>query len=257
MRALRRTSTFLAVPVVLVVVWWLATGSGTSFYWPSPHRVAQAFSDTWTMPRLRHDVVPSLIRFGVGYAIALTIGIAVGVLIGSFKGLRQAVEPVLEFLRAVPPPVTIPVIMLFAGIGDGMKVLVIFLGCVWPVLLNAVEGVRGVDPVLRDSARSFGLTPWGRLCRLVLPAASPRIVAGARQSLSLGIILMVISEMFAASNGIGFSIIQFQRTFAIPEMWGGVILLGIVGLAAAAAFYLVERWVLRWYRGFLRSQRKA
>ena len=102
-------------------------------------------------------------------------------------------------------------------------------GCVWPVLLNTVEGVRAVDPVMAETARSYGITGAARLRHLVLRSASPQIFAGLRQALSIGIILMVISEMFAASNGLGFTIVQFQRSFAIPDMWTGILVLGLLG----------------------------
>ena len=149
--------------------------------------------------------------------------------------MRALVEPLLEFLRAVPPPVLVPILILMAGIGDVMKVLVIVSGCVWPILLNTVEGVRAVDEVLTDTCRSYRIRGGLRLWHLVLRSASPQIVAGARQALSIGIILMVISEMFAASSGIGFTVIQFQHGFRIPQMWSGVLLLGLLGVLLAAA----------------------
>ena len=112
----------------------------------------------------------------------------------------------LEFLRAIPPPVLVPILILFAGIGDLMKVLVIVSGCIWPILLNTVEGVRAVDEVLSDTCRSYRIGGWLRLRHLTLRAASPQIVTGARQALSIGVILMVISEMFAAQSGLGFTV---------------------------------------------------
>jgi ABC-type nitrate/sulfonate/bicarbonate transport system permease component len=157
------------------------------------------------------------------------------------------VEPALEFFRAIPPPVLVPVLILFAGLTNTMKILVIVSGCVWPVLLNTVEGVRSTDPVLVDTARIFGVTGPSRLAHLVLRSASPRIMAGLRQALSIAIILMVISEMFASSNGLGFAIVQFQRSFDIPEMWGGILLLGLLGVLLSVLFRAVEKWVLRWY----------
>ena len=155
----------------------------------------------------------------------------------------------LEFLRAIPPPVLVPILMLLVGINDEMKVLVIVSGSIWPVLLNTVEGVRSVDEVLLDTGRVYRITGWLRITRLVLPAAAPQMMAGIRQALSIGLILMVISEMFASSSGLGFTIVQFQRAFAIPEMWSGVLLLGLIGLALAFIFQFVERRVLRWYHG--------
>ena len=140
----------------------------------------------------------------------------------------------LEFLRAIPPPVLVPILILFAGIGDLMKVLVIVSGCVWPVLLNTVEGVRGRRRGARRHLPQLRIRGVARLRHLVLRSASPQIVTGARQALSIGIILMVISEMFAASSGLGFTVVQFQRGFQIPEMWSGVLLLGLLGVAAVA-----------------------
>ncbi|MDO8383534.1 MAG: ABC transporter permease subunit, partial [Microbacterium sp.] len=148
-------------------------------------------------------------------------------------------------------------IMLFAGIGDEMKIIVVVIGCVWPVLLNTVEGVRGIDEVLRDTAQSYRLTPPQQLVELVLRGASPQIMVGARQSLSLAVILMVVSEMFAASNGLGFSIVQFQRNFEIPEMWTGIILLGGIGVTLALLFQLLERRLLRWYHSSQRIGKES
>ncbi|OSP23603.1 nitrate ABC transporter permease, partial [Streptomyces sp. 13-12-16] len=154
-------------------------------------------------------------------------------------------------------PVLVPVIMLFAGIGDTMKIVVIAGGCVWPVLLNTVEGVRAVDAVMSETARSYGVTGAARLKDVVLPSASPQIFAGLRQALSIGIILMVISEMFAASNGLGFTVVQFQRSFAIPDMWTGILLLGLLGFVLSVLFQLVERRALGWYHGLRAAARRS
>lgn len=244
---LRRAVLALALPVVLLTVWWVVSADSQSVFWPPLRTIAEAFGDTWFEGRLLTDVLPSVARLLVGYSLALVVGVALGVAVGTSRTLRALVEPALELLRAIPPPVLVPVVILFAGIGSTMKVVVIAAGCLWPVLLNTVEGVRGLDPVLRDTAAAYGLRRRTRLAKVVLPGAGPQIAAGARQSLSLGVILMVISEMFAASNGIGFTVIQFQRSFAIPEMWTGIILLGLLGVLLSLAFRLVESRVLRWH----------
>jgi ABC-type nitrate/sulfonate/bicarbonate transport system permease component len=254
---LRRAGLILALPLVLFVVWYVATDSSQSFYVPPLRRILSAFADTWTPARLRADVLPSLLRLAAGYLLAVLLGIGIGVLIGSYRRVRATAEPVLEFFRAIPPPVLVPVIMLFAGIGNGMKVIVIVSGCVWPILLNTVEGVRAVDGVLIDTARTYRISGLTRLRRLVLPSAGPQIATGMRQALSIAIILMVISEMFAASNGLGFTIVQFQRSFAIPEMWSGIILLGLIGFVLSELFRLAERRVLAWYYGQREAARRT
>ncbi|HEV6952290.1 MAG TPA: ABC transporter permease [Promicromonospora sp.] len=263
MSALRRVARpvllTLGLPVVILTVWWVASAGSTSFYSPPLAEIVGTSRETWfssplAESRLAVDVVPSVLRLLAGYAIALVGGVALGVAVGSSRALRAFLEPVLEFFRAIPPPVLVPVLMLFLGIGDTMKVSVIAIGCVWPVLLNTVEGVRGLDPVLRDTARAYRLGRVATLRHLVLRGASPQIVTGARQALSIGIILMVISEMFAAKDGLGFSIVQFQRSFAIPEMWSGVLLLGVVGVLLSLVFRVVTDAVLRWYLGYRQSQ---
>ncbi len=100
-------------------------------------------------------MVPSLLRFAIGYFAAALLGIAIGIPVGASRNLRDTLEPVLEFLRAIPPPVLVPVLILFAGIGDEMKTLVIVFGCIWPVLLNTVAGVRALDEVLAETVRSL------------------------------------------------------------------------------------------------------
>ena len=252
----RRAGLVVALPAILFAAWFVLTEGSQSFYVPPLRTILTAFADTWTLDRLRTDVLPSLLRLLAGYALAVVVGVALGVVVGTSSRVRATAEPVLEFFRAIPPPVLVPVIMLFAGIGNGMKVIVIVSGCVWPILLNTVEGVRAVDGVLADTARSYRITGLARLRHLVLRGASPQIVTGMRQALSIAIILMVISEMFAASNGIGFSIVQFQRSFAIPEMWSGIILLGLLGFALSVLFSLVERRVLAWYHGLRGAQRQ-
>jgi len=257
-RALRGGRGLLAallLPVLLVAAWWVLTADSTSFYLPPLHDVFARFPEVWTPERIRLDVVPSVLRLGAGYALALVIGVSLGVAIGSARRLRAFVEPVLEFLRAVPPTVLVPVFMLFAGLGDTMKVLVIVSGAVWPILLNTIEGVRAVDGTLSETCRCYGIHGPARLRHLVIRSASPQIVAGMRQALSVAIILMVISELFAAEDGIGYLLIQFQRGFAIADMWTAIIVLGLLGIALAMLMRLFEWRTLRWYRGLREAQR--
>jgi ABC-type nitrate/sulfonate/bicarbonate transport system permease component len=245
----------LALPVVLLVGWWVLSADSQTYYWPPLSTILERFPDVWFGDRIQDDILPSVGRLLVGYAGAVVLGVGLGVLLGGNRTLRRITEPVLEFFRAIPPPVLIPILFLFAGIGTTAKIIVIVSGAVWPVLLNTVEGVRAVDEVLADTSRSYRITGLARLRHLVLPAASPQIVAGMRQALSISIILMVISEMFASSNGLGFAIVQFQRSFAIPEMWTGILLLGLLGVLLSLLFALFERRTLRWYRGLRAAQR--
>ena len=249
-RALVATSFAVGVPLLLVVVWALVTLETANLYFPTPMTVGEAFTKTWlTEQTMTRHVLPSLGRFGIGVLVSIVIGIVAGTAIGSTPWLRSLLEPMLEFFRAIPPVALVPVIMLILGIDDSMKLAVIVSGSVWPVLLNTIEGVRAMDPVLSDTARSYGIRGRLKYRYFILPAASPQIMAGVRLCLSIGLILMVISEMFAASSGLGYQILYFQRQYMIAEMWSGIVLLGIIGVVVAAIFQLVERRVLHWYHG--------
>jgi ABC-type nitrate/sulfonate/bicarbonate transport system permease component len=251
----RRVVVALALPVTLIAAWWITSADSQSFYFPPLQTILQTFGKLWFSPHALSDVGPSLWRFSVGYLAAAFLGIVIGIPVGASRNLRNVLEPVLEFLRAIPPPVLVPVLILFAGLGNEMKALVILFGCIWPVLLNTVAGVRALDEVLAETVRSYRIGGLARLWHFVLPGASPQIFTGLRQSLSIGIILMVISEMFAARDGIGFVLVQYQRTFAIPEMWSGIIMLGIIGIVLSLIFRAIEAWLLGWYHGLRQSQR--
>ena len=247
----------LALPLALFVLLWVVSADSKSFYFPSLARILDRFDALWLGKRFASDVLPSLGRLAAGYAIACLAGVVIGVPVGMFRPLRRAAEPVLEFFRAIPPPALIPVIVMLAGFGDGMKITVIVTGAIWPILLNTVEGVKGADLVLDETCRTYQIKGLSRLWHFVLPSASPQIVVGMRVGLSIGIILMVISEMFAATTGLGAAIIVFQRSFEIPEMWSGVLMLGLFGFVLSVAFRLFERWSLGWYYGLRELERRS
>ncbi|MCE7481649.1 ABC transporter permease [Microbacterium profundi] len=251
----------IALPLLLVVLWWALSADSESIYFPSLRSILETFPETWFENGWQSSIVTdglaSLTRLVIGFGAAACIGIALGTAIGLSPRLRALVEPTLEFIRAIPGPVLVPVISLFAGIGDEMKIIVIALGSLWPILLNTIDGVRAVDPVMIETSRSYHLSRWRQIRTLILPAASPQIFAGMRQGLSVGIILMVISEMFAATNGLGFSVVQFQRNFALPEMWTGIIILGLLGFIASLVLQFAESRSLRWYVGLRATDRES
>ncbi len=254
--AVRRTALVVTLPALLFAAWWTLSADSTNIYAPPLSQILEQFRLVWVEgDRFVADVLPSLGRLATGYALAVVAGVVLGVLLGSSRTARQVLEPLLEFFRAVPAPVLIPVLILLAGIGTTQKVLVIASGCIWPVLLNTVEGVRATDATLADTCRSYGITGVARLRHLVLRSASPQIVTGMRQALSIAVILMVISEMFASDNGIGYAVLDFQRSFAIPEMWSGILLLGILGVVLSVLFRVFEQRTLAWYHGLRRAQR--
>ena len=245
----------VALPLVLLLVWGVAATISPAKFFPSPQLIAGAFSETWIGPAFASDVLPSLARLAVAIVVAVVVGVIAGTLIGLTRWLRELLEPLLEFFRAIPPPVLIPVFVAFLGVTDTMQIIVIAFGAIWPVLLNTIEGVRATDAVMTETARSYSLTRSQRLFDLLLPAASPRIMAGVRQTLSVALIMMVISELFYSSSGLGYQIKYFQQNYLIAQMWSGILLLGLIGVLLAVVFGFVERRVLRWYHGIKEVER--
>lgn len=239
----------LLVPTLVVATLWFLSLRSTIFYVPTGPDVVGAFSDAWLFDRIGSDLVPSFLRLVAGLAIGVSLGVVVGFVFGLSPRVAAAYHPVVEFARSVPAPAVLPVLVLMFGIGTVSQVALIAFGTLWPVLISTKDGVRSVDPLLVETSRSFGVSRATTVRSVIAPAATPQIVAGLRTALSLGIILMVISEMVGSSNGVGYFVIQSQRQFDMPGMWAGIVILGLIGYLLNLAFGLVERRVLAWHHG--------
>ncbi len=239
----------LWLPVLLVVLWWFGSRDSTSLYFPPLSEIMQVFVRDWFGPHFTADLLPSLGKFLAGFTISAVLGIGLGMLLGMNRYTRAATEPIVLFFRSLPGPVLVPIGIMLIGIGAGMNIFILVLGAVWPTLMNTIDGVRSLDPVQQDMCRSYRLTLGQRIRYVILPNAGPQIFAGLRTTLQLSIILIVVSEMVASVNGIGFYVLYSQQTFAVAETWAGTILLGILGYLASLIFIAVERRVLAWQAG--------
>ena len=249
MKALLRLLLPFAGPIFILLAWQSLAVLGGSPFFPPLQQILEAFQKNWLFARVGTDVIPSLTRFVYGYGSGIALGIGLGMLLGFLPTLRRALDPVIDFVRAIPPLALIPIYLLIFGIGDTPKIIIIAWGALFNILLNTVDGFRSMEPVMADMARVYRLSLKDQFM-MRLHWATPQIVAGARVALAISFILMVTSEMFASTEGIGFFVIQAQRTFAIPDMWSGILLLGILGYVFSLVFALVESRVTRWYRGY-------
>ena len=236
--------------VVLVLLGWEALARGglvSTRLFPPMSRIFEAIWAQLQQGQLDRDMLRTLIRAGLGFGLAILTMVPAGVLIGASSWLQRLFTPIIEVLRPLPTPVIIPVAALFLGVGDATKAFVIFYGCAFPVLLNTVDGVRGVHPMTVQAARSLRLTRRETLVEVVLPAALPRIMSGIRTSLALALLLGVVVEMIISSDGIGRFIVQSQDTFKVPDMFGGVIALAVCAYALNRLYLLAEGRLLRWH----------
>ncbi len=239
----------VAVPVAALALWWALSEGSTSQFFPPLSQILSSLQSIWLFDHFRSDALPSLENLAGGFLIATVVGIAIGLVLGLLPVLSDAFAPAVEFFRAVPGVALLPAALLLLGIGPEMKILLIAYGTVWPILLNTADGVRSVDPVVTDVASSYRVKRRDRLVHIILPAASPQIIAGMRTALSIGITVIIFSEMVGSTNGIGFQILAAQRNFAVPDMWAGIVFLGILGYLLNLAFRAFENFVLRWHRG--------
>jgi ABC-type nitrate/sulfonate/bicarbonate transport system permease component len=246
-RTLLSSLTLIWLPVVLILAWWIGSATSTSVFFPPLSKILERLREQWLFDHTVSDLLPSLTNLAVGYFLAAVVGVFVGAMLWRFRGMSDAAHPVVYFLYVLPAPALLPLFMALFGLGATMKISIIFLSCVWPVLLNTLDGMRSTDSIKIDVARVLNLNTWATLRRVVLPAAAPQIAAGLRTSLAIGIVLMVVSEMTAATSGIGYFILNAQQTFATVDMWTGILVLAIVGSLLNLLFIRLERWVLRWH----------
>jgi ABC-type nitrate/sulfonate/bicarbonate transport system permease component len=253
----RRTYRYLAiateivVPLLILLAWQLYTVHAHSIKFPRLSTILVTFRHMWLFSEFGTHVVPSLQRIGLGFAIGTLVGVLLGVPLGLSRYFRLLAVPHIEYWRAMPPPALLPIsILLLHSIGNTQKVAFIAFFCLFPVLLNTMDAVRSIEPTLVETARSYRVPMTDRIRRIVLPAALPQIMAGMRNSLALAVIMMVLSEYFAATSGVGYVLLISKNTFQLAPMWAAIVLIGLLGYLLNALFLLVERRVLAWHRGW-------
>jgi ABC-type nitrate/sulfonate/bicarbonate transport system permease component len=222
---------------------------------PSLSRIVRTFAELLWSGQIPLQILASLKRAAVGYFLATAVFIPLGIVMGLFDSVQRALDVIVEMLRPIPPPVIIPVAMLFFGLEDEMKIFVIFFSCAWPILFNTVDGVRNIDRILLNTARTFGLPRRKIIWQVILPASSPQVMTGLRVSLPITLILVVISEMVGSTDGIGYFILDSQRRFRVAQMYAGMLALALLGYTLNQLFNLLHRSLLAWHWGM--TQRRT
>jgi ABC-type nitrate/sulfonate/bicarbonate transport system permease component len=237
-----------ALIAVLLVALELATNAGliNRALLPAPSAWASVLWDLFVSGQFIAPLGETLLRLAAGFSIGVAAGIALGLPMGYYRPFHDFLEPAVELLRPIPKAALVPAMVLFLGIGDAMKIASIALVVFFPVLINTMQGVRGTDPVMIDTARTFGYRDAAILWKVVFPASLPFIFAAMRVALGLGMVLAVLSEMIAGSGGMGFLILDLQRSFRVRQMYAWLVILAVVGLILTALLSALERRVLHW-----------
>lgn len=235
--------------VVGLLVWQILAAGGDSPFFPPPSDWYTAIVDDHGWQTLV-DLTVTLKVWIIGLAIASAVGSVLGVMIGFSFVLYRMLSPVIEFLRVLPSPVILPVAALALGQGQQTQIFLVAFASVWPVLLNTVVAARGIEPVLREVARTLGLSRPQAIRKIILPHTVPAIVVGIRVAAPIALILTILAEMLAPNAGIGARLTEAQVAYRAADAFGLLVVVGIFGYALNSAINAAEGLVLRrWPKG--------
>ncbi|SDD31141.1 ABC transporter permease [Paraburkholderia lycopersici] len=246
--ALREPLLRSAAPVLLIVLWQLASSLGlvSEFVLPSPASVLASFRELWQSGDLQAALEISLGRAALGLLIGGGAGLLLGVAAGLSKPAERGVDTVLQMLRTIPFIALVPIFVVWFGIGELSKVALIVGAAISPMYLSTWHAIRGIDPKLLELSRAFRLARGHQIRLIILPMALPGILVGVRYSAAISLLALVAAEQINASAGIGYILNnanQFQRTDIIIA---GILVYAALGIAVDALLRYIERKVLAW-----------
>ena len=234
----------LPAPSAVAVKWWISLLPAQDFDPAMQSRLAWLFSG-----ELLHDAYSSLYRVIVGFLVGAGLALPLGLLMGARPAVYALCNPLVQILRPIPPIAYIPVAILWFGLGNPPAIFLISIGAFFPVLMNTIAGVRQVDGIYLRAARNLGAGPWTLFIRVILPAATPYILAGVRIGIGTAFIVVIVSEMIAVSDGLGFRILEAREFMWSDKIIAGMITIGLLGLGLDTCVSRLNNHLLRWHRG--------
>jgi len=217
----------------------------SALFLAAPTQIVAAVFKLWG-GRLPYDIGLSALEFFVGYGLASLCGIAIGLAMASSAAAKQALDPWIVGLYATPTVALAPLFILWLGVGIWSKVAVVFILVIFPVILNTEAGLRATSKQLVETVRSFGASPSQIFWKVSLPSALPFIFAGLKIAIGRGLIGVVVAELFGSRAGLGQLISQSADAFNMPELFAGVVVLAVAGIAMTNAFGALERRLVHW-----------
>ena len=264
----RESAIGLVVPVVIILLWQMAAMLGwvNPQVLPSPWAVAVKWVEyalpltafdpaagsrlAWMFSgELLIDTLGSMYRVVVGFAIGAGLALPIGLWMGSSKKAYAWLNPMMQVLRPIPPIAYIPLAILWFGLGNPPAFFLISIGSFFPVLMNTIAGVRQVDGIYIRAARNLGASQMTMFRRVILPAATPYILAGARIGMGTAFIVVIVAEMIAVNSGLGFRILEAREYFWSDKIIAGMFTIGLFGLAIDMAMNALNNHLLQWHRG--------
>ncbi|UCV05353.1 ABC transporter permease [Dechloromonas denitrificans] len=233
----------LPSPTAVAIKWW-------AYLLPlQPQEAGQSYLAWLFSGEMLHDAYSSLFRVIAGFIIGAGLALPLGLLMGASPRTYDLFNPLMQILRPIPPIAYIPLAILWFGLGNPPSFFLIAIGAFFPVLMNTIAGVRQVDGIYLRAARNLGVNQWTMFTRVILPAATPYILAGVRIGIGTAFIVVIVSEMIAVNDGLGFRILEAREFMWSDKIIAGMITIGLLGLLIDTAVSRLNNHLLRWHRG--------
>jgi NitT/TauT family transport system permease protein len=240
-----------AVPVLVIIAWELLCRGGyvSPIILPSPSAILVRWLEWLRSGELLVDAAGSLYRVGAGFLLGAVLALPLGLFMGASPRFYEFCNPLIQVLRPIPPIAWIPMSILWFGLGNPPAIFLISLGAFFPILMNTIAGVRNVDSIYLRAARNLGAGNATIFRRVILPASTPYILAGVRIGIGTAFIVVIVSEMIAVNNGLGYRILEAREYMWSDKIIAGMISIGLLGLAIDLAMNGINNYLLRWHRG--------
>jgi NitT/TauT family transport system permease protein len=234
--------------VLPLLAWWLLSSGGwiSKIFMPGPADVVRRLGSWWTGDGLLQDFWISIYRVTVGWLLSAVIALPLGLLIGTYRPIQAFFEPLTDFIRYMPAAAFIPLVMLWLGIGESSKIAIIFIGTFFQLVLMVAEDVRRVPMQQIEAAQTMGATQGEILSLVVLASAKPALLDTLRVTMGWAWTYLVVAELVAANSGLGYAILKAQRFLQTDKIFGGILLIGAIGLAMDQAFRALHRRAFPW-----------
>jgi ABC-type nitrate/sulfonate/bicarbonate transport system permease component len=238
--------------IVIVLLAWellpylVTISAGTRLFFTTPSRVAATLWSMFATGTIWTPLGVSAAAFALGLAIAIGVGLPLGVLLGRSRTLNAMLEPFITAFNATPRLVFLPLLLLWFGLGLWSKVVIVFIGALFPILINTYEGVRNSDKILINVVRSFGAKEWDIARLVVVPNALPYIVAGLRLAIGRAVLGVVVAEFFGSEEGLGVIMVRAASSYHVDVVFAGVIVFAALSLAMTSLVKMMENRLSRW-----------
>ena len=236
-------------PILLVLCWAIMTRAGwiESWFLPAPSLVFQTLSEMVISGEVPYHTAISMGRAALGYILAAVVGISLGLLIAWSLIIEDFFDPLIELIQPLSSFALVPILFLWFGVGNTSKIIIIFKSCFFPILLNTIAGIKGVDKKLTMAARSLGANGRQLWMRVLIPSALPTIITGLRISTAMAMMSLVGVEMLSSDSGLGYLVIDAQRTFDTKRVFAGIIVLSVLGFSVDQVARIIQSKLLSWH----------